>query len=227
MRSRRHPGAPQRREHGDQGPRRRQAQEADEVHGFVGEQQAVVKRIADRRGQQRTECRAHRQQARGGDVVGDGDGEGAVAPGDEIAAQRHRVPRHGQADDGRADGGHRPPFAELADDGDHDPAIEQVNPRELDPAGLLGDVDFQEALGEVAAPHEDRVRRRAESEQVHHQPAAVVEEGVDHRGDDDRREPPAHRTSRPAVPGGAAGAGGRFGATGGGGRGHAAHNTQQ
>ena len=192
LRSRRDPGAQHRRPQRHQGPDDGQAHPAEHVDRRVGQHDLHVQRVADAPGHQHPQVRAEREQAGGGHVVAHRGAEPGRQRPAHLADQRGPVPPGGTGDAGGPDGSDRPDVAEDAGHHECHAAVEQQHPgRPL--AGVTGQrLGVQQGIGEVLAPHEDRVADRAEQQQVDHQPARRRHERVcEHHRHEEQQ--PEHR----------------------------------
>ena len=165
----------------------------------MGDQQPFVGALVHPAGHQGAEERTDRQHRCGRDVVAHGHGEAGRQRGPQLTQQRRPVPERRDGDGARTDGGHRPPAGEHPHDHEHGAEVEQGQPDGLvaPVIRLVGSV--QESIGEVLAPHQDRVAHRAEEQQVDHQPPWSGQRCVQERGRDHRHHPHGCRqvTQRP------------------------------
>ncbi len=141
------------------------------------------------------------QQEGPGDVVvhraAEAGGERAVQP----PGEGHAVGGHRAGHEHRADQRDRPGRGHHADDDGGDARVEQHQPPYLPPARRV--LVTQQGLGEVRAPHQDRVGHRAQQHEVHEQPAGgrnpPVGDGDDHEGHEPEDDTGAG-TDVPAAP---------------------------
>ena len=184
-------GAQHRRPQGQQGAGDGEPDPAEHIDHRVRQQDPPVRRVVQADRQRRAEGGADRQGDGGGQVVADGDPEAARQRAAQAPPQLDAVPEHRGRDHGGADDGQPPGRGRDADQRQRGADEEQDQPPRLDAPVVQPGTGLEQRLGEVGAPHHDRVGQRAEQHQVDHQPAGLGDVLVGDR-DDHSQDHPQH-----------------------------------
>ncbi len=170
----------------------------------MGEPDLAVGRVGQSPGQDRAEGGAHRQHGGGHDVVAHGGTEAGGQGPPHLPHQGHAVPADRGGDPQGSCDRDGPDVGEHAGHHEQRAAVEQQQPCRLQPPVTGLGRGVQQGVGEVPAPHHDRVAHRPEQEQVDHQPPRSRDERV-HQGDHPGgHQPQDHRqvAQRPETAGG-------------------------